>query len=53
VVSGLPGSHPTVLTLTTPQGSVAIKEMQTGIALWDNGEVRVEAVGAPVVSREG
>jgi hypothetical protein len=52
-VAGYLGNHPTDLTLTTPQGSVAIKEMQTGVIVWDNGDVRVEAVGAPVVSRQG
>jgi hypothetical protein len=52
-VAGYLGNHPTDLILTTPQGSVHVKEMQTGTLLWDNGEVRVDAVGAPVVSREG
>ncbi|MBX2999698.1 MAG: hypothetical protein KF893_14360 [Caldilineaceae bacterium] len=52
-VAGYLGNHPTDLTLTTPQGSVHVKEMGIGTVLWDNGEVRVDAVGAPVVSREG
>jgi hypothetical protein len=51
-VAGYLGNYPTDLTLTTPQGSVHVKEMQTGIVVWDNGDVRVEAVGAPVVVRE-
>lgn len=52
-VAGYLGNHPTDLTLATPQGSVHVKEMQTGTVLWDNGEVRVEAAGGPVGSREG
>jgi hypothetical protein len=39
------GLTPAPLTLTTPGGTVEIPAMGTGVVVWDNGEVTVEAVG--------
>ncbi len=50
-VVGYLGETPTALTLETPQGAVDVENMGMGTLLWDNGEVSVEAVGAPVVRK--
>lgn len=51
-VAGYLGTAPTTLTLTTPQGSVSVRNMGTGTVVWDNGEVDVEAIGEYVVTKE-
>jgi len=43
-VAGYHGLAPALLTLTTPGGTVEIPVMGTGVVVWDNGEVTVEAL---------
>jgi hypothetical protein len=53
-VAAYHGLRPAPLTLTVPGGTVEIAEMGTGVVVWDNGAVTVEAVGLreePVVRR--
>ena len=44
-VAAYHGVHPAPLTLTVPGGVVEIAAMGTGVVVWNNGEVKVEAVG--------
>jgi hypothetical protein len=44
-VAGYLGLNPTTLRLTTPQGAVTVDSMGMGTVVWDNGEVKVEAMG--------
>ncbi|MBN2392419.1 MAG: hypothetical protein JXR84_16940, partial [Anaerolineae bacterium] len=48
-VAAYHGLMPAPLTLTTPGGTVEIPVMGTGVVVWDNGEVAVDAldVGVP------
>lgn len=49
-VAGYLGLQPAPLSLSTPQGTVNVANMNTGVVVWDNGKVSVEAVGEPVIS---
>ena len=44
-VAAYHGPNPAPLTLTVPGGRVEIETMGTGMVVWDNGSVSVEAVG--------
>ena len=44
-VAGYHGLQPAPLVLQTPDGRVEVEAMGTGIVVWDNGQVQVEAVG--------
>jgi hypothetical protein len=45
-VAGYTGQTPAQLRLVTPQGEATVESMGTGMVVWDNGAVRVAAVGA-------
>lgn len=49
-VAGHLGEEATTLTLTTPEGSVAISGMGAGMLVWEKGSVTVEATGNPKVT---
>jgi hypothetical protein len=44
-VAGYTGSAPARLTLITPQGQTTVEAMGMGTVVWDNGAVRVDAIG--------
>ncbi len=44
-VAAYHGMQPAPLTLTVPGGHVQVEAMGTGLLVWDNGKVMVEAVG--------
>jgi hypothetical protein len=48
-VAGYLGLAPVEMRLDTPQGSVQIHNMGAGSLSWDNGEINIEAVGAPEI----
>jgi hypothetical protein len=45
-VAGYTGQTPARLKLVTPQGEATVEAMGTGMVIWDNGAVRVAAIGA-------
>ena len=50
-VVGYTGLQPTTLRLTTPSGSLTVREMGMGTVVWRGGEVTVAAVGEPQIER--
>ncbi|HLV33894.1 MAG TPA: hypothetical protein VKY59_02220, partial [Spirillospora sp.] len=52
-VAGYHGPAPAPLTLTVPGGEVRVEAMGTGVVVWDNGAVTIEAAdlrGTPAVT---
>ena len=50
-VAGYHGLTPAPLTLTVPGGRVELDAIETGIIVWDNGTVTIEAVGLEGAAR--
>lgn len=50
-VAGHFGEEPATLKLTTPEGSVIVSEMGTGVVYWEKGAATVEAIGLAQVEQ--